>query len=122
MALEVQKYFDVYRKSTRKYKKKQADKIDYDVDSGIRSFKRYKAKKEFESGITDEIKEVEEESEAQKKFKRDDGDDTEDDEEIIIIEYRPDPLTVINTPHQDNVHPIDTQPVVKHRRILRDDN
>jgi hypothetical protein len=106
------------RKSTRKNEKKYAQRTDYETDSDIRSYKGYKAKKEFES---DEIKKVEEESEARKKFKRDDSDDTEDEEEFII-EHRADPLTVINTPIQDGAAPAETQPVVKHRRILRDDN
>jgi hypothetical protein len=65
---------------------------------------------------------VEEESEVQKRFKRDDSDDTENEEQFIIIEHRADPLTVINTPIQDGVAPAETQPVAKHRRILRDDN
>jgi hypothetical protein len=65
---------------------------------------------------------VEEESDGQKKLKRDNSDNTEDEEEFIIIEHRPDPLTVINTPIQDGVTPAETQPVAKHRRILRDDN
>jgi hypothetical protein len=65
---------------------------------------------------------VEEQSESKKRFKRDDSDDTEDEEEFIIIERRADPLTVISTPIQDGVAPAETQPVVKHRRILRDDN
>jgi hypothetical protein len=30
----------------------------------------------------------------------------EDEEEEIILEYRPDPLTVINTPIQDHVTPL----------------
>jgi hypothetical protein len=41
---------------------------------------------------------------------------------LNIIEHRAEPLTVINTPIQDNVAPAETQPVVKHRRILHDDN
>jgi hypothetical protein len=65
---------------------------------------------------------VEEASAVQNKFNRDDSDDTEDEEEFIIVEHRPDPLTVINSPTQDGVAPAETQPVVKHRRILRDDN
>jgi hypothetical protein len=65
---------------------------------------------------------VEEVSEAWKKFKRDNSDHTEDEEELIIIEHRPDPLTVIKTPIQDNLDPAATQPVMKHHRILRDDN
>jgi hypothetical protein len=110
------------RKTTRKNKKKHAQWTDYDVYSDIHSYKRYKSKKEFESAVNDEIKKVEEESDGRKKFKRDDSDDTEDEEEFIIIEHRPDLLTVINTPIQDNLAPVETQPVVKHRRILRDDN
>jgi hypothetical protein len=65
---------------------------------------------------------VEEASEARKKFQRDDSDDTEDEDEFIILEHRPDPLTVINTLIQDNLAPVETQPVVKHRSIFRDDN
>jgi hypothetical protein len=91
-------------------------------DSDIQSYKRFKAKKEFESVLNDEIKKEEDESNVQKKFNRDDSDDTEDEEELIIIEHRADPLTVINTPIQDNLAPAATQPVMKHRRILRDDN
>jgi hypothetical protein len=83
---------------------------------------RFKGKKEFEAAFNDEIKKVEEEFEGQKKLKRDDSDGTEDEEEFIIIEHRLDPLTVINTLIQDNSAPVDTQPVVKHRRILRDDD
>jgi hypothetical protein len=64
---------------------------------------------------------VEEESEAQNKIKIDDSDDIEDEEEVIISEHRSDSLTEINTPIQDNVVPLKTQPAVKHRRILRDD-
>jgi hypothetical protein len=78
--------------------------------------------KDFESVHNDVIKEVKEESKGQKMFKRDSSDDTEDEEEFIIIEHRPDPLTIINTPIQDGVAPAETQPVVKHLRILRDDN
>jgi hypothetical protein len=76
----------------------------------------------FESTLNDEIEKVEEESEDGKEFKRDDSNDTEDKKEIIIIEHRPNPLTVINTPIQENLTQVQTQPVVKHRRILRDDN
>jgi hypothetical protein len=65
---------------------------------------------------------VEEESEGLKKFKRDNSDDTEDEEEFIIIEHRPDPLTIINTPIHDGVAPTETQRVIKHRRILRNNN
>jgi hypothetical protein len=36
--------------------KKNAPRIDYDADSDIRSYKRYKAKKEFESALNNEIK------------------------------------------------------------------
>jgi hypothetical protein len=78
--------------------------------------------KDFESVLNDEIKKVEEASEVQRKFNRDDSDDSDDEEELIIIEHRADPLTVINTPIQDSVAPAETQPVVKHPRILCDDN
>jgi hypothetical protein len=60
--------------------------------------------------------------EAHKKFKRDGSDDSEEEEKFIILEHRPDPLTVINNPIQNNLTPFEIQPVVKHRRILRDDN
>jgi hypothetical protein len=90
-------------------------------DSDIHSYTPYKSKKEIESVLNDEIKKAEEESEGQKKFKRDDSDYTEDEEEFIIIERRADPLTVINTPVQNNVAPVETQPAAKHRRILCDD-
>jgi hypothetical protein len=133
--LEVQKDIDVYRfrqeqlcitetrrqlPKTNRNNKKHDQRSQYDSD--IHSYTYYKSKKEFESTINDEIKKVEEESEGQKKFKRDDSDDTEDEEEFLIIEYRPNPLTIINTPIQDNVAPAETQPVVKYRRILHDDN
>jgi hypothetical protein len=68
------------------------------------------------------MKKVEEESEAQKRFKRFDSDDIEDEEEVIIKEHKPDPLTAINTPIEDNVALVEIQPVVKHRRILYDGN
>jgi hypothetical protein len=64
-------------KSTRKNQKKHAQKTDYDTDSDIRSNKHYKAKKEFEYALNDEIEKEEEVSKAQNKFKRDDSDDTE---------------------------------------------
>jgi hypothetical protein len=83
--LELQRNIDVYRcrqeqigtiekkrqlwKTTRK-NKKHTQKTDYDVDSYIQNYKGDKAKKDFESALTDEIKKVEEESEAQKKFKK----------------------------------------------------
>jgi hypothetical protein len=91
-------------------------------DTEIQSYKRFKAIKEFECVLNDEIKKVEEASEVQRKFNRDDSDDTEDEEEVVIIEHRADPLTVINTPIQDNLAPAATQPIAKHHRILRDDN
>jgi hypothetical protein len=91
-------------------------------DSDIKIHKPFKAIKEFESVLNDEIKKVEEASEVQRKFNRDDSDDTDDEEELVIIEHRADLLTVINTPIQDNLAPAATQPVVKHHRILRDDN
>jgi hypothetical protein len=134
--LKIQKEIDVYRsrqeqieiiekrtllrKATRKHKKKHSQRI-YDANSDIRSYKCYKAKKEFESAFNDEIKKVEEESEAPKKFKRDGSDDTEDEEELIILKHKPDPLIVINTPIQHNLAPVEIQPVVKYRRILYDD-
>jgi hypothetical protein len=40
---------------------------------------------------------------------------------IIILEHRPDSFTVINAPIQDNIVPVEIQPVVKHRRIFQDD-
>jgi hypothetical protein len=132
--LELQKNIDVYKcrqeqidiiekrrqfqKTVRKNRKHERSHHDTE----IQSYKRFKAKKDFKSFLNDEIKKVEEQSEGQKRFKRDDGDDTEDEEEIIIIEHRPDPLTVINTPIQHNVAPAATQPIAKHHRILRDDN
>jgi hypothetical protein len=76
----------------------------------------------FDSALNDEINKVEKTSEVQRKFNRDDSDDTEDEEDLVIIEHRADPLTVINTPIQDNLVPAATQPVAKHHRILRDDN
>jgi hypothetical protein len=106
------------RKTSRKNRKR--DQRSYH-DSDIHSNKRFKAKKDFESAITDEIKKVEE-SESQKRFKRDDSDDTEDEEEFIIIKHKPHPLAVIKTPIQDGVTPTETQPVVKHHRIFREDN
>jgi hypothetical protein len=57
----------------------------------IRNYNRYKAKKNFESALNDEIKKVGEESEAQKRFKRDNSDDIKD--EIIVM---------VNTPVKDN--------------------
>jgi hypothetical protein len=132
--LELQKNIDVYmcrqkqidiiekRRHIQKInrKNKKHDQRSHH-DSDIQSYKRFKAKKDFESALADEIKKVEEESEVQKRFKRDDSDDTEDEEELVIIEHRADPLTVINTPIQDSVILAATQPVVKHRRIVRDD-
>jgi hypothetical protein len=107
------------RKTVRKNKKR--DQISHH-NSDLHSYKGFKAMKNFESALNDEIKKVEEESEVQKRFKGDDSDDTEDEEEFIIIEHRPDPSTVIGTPIQDGVAPAETQPVVKHRSNLRDDN
>jgi hypothetical protein len=105
------------RKTVRKNRKHERSHHDSD----IQSYKRFKAIKEFESVLNDEIKKVEEESEVQRKFNRDDSDDTEDEEELVIIEHRANPLTIINTPIQDGVAPTATQSVVKHHRILRDD-
>jgi hypothetical protein len=113
---------DRSRKQPERIRKKHSHSTDYDVDCDIHSYTRYKAKKEFESVLNDEIKNVEEESEARKKLKRDDSDNTKDEEIFIIIEHRSYPLTVINTPIQDNLTPFETQPVVKHRKIFRDDN
>jgi hypothetical protein len=101
------------RKTVKKNKK--LDKRSQH-DSDVQSYKRYKAKKDFESVLNDEIEQSEQ------RFKRDDRDDTEDEEELVIIEHRADPLTVMNTPIQDDVVPTTTQPVVKHPRILCDDN
>jgi hypothetical protein len=81
----------LFRKAVRKHKKEHVQRIYYDDNSDIRSYKHYKPKKEFESTLIDKIKKVEEESEARKKFKRDDSDDSKDEEEFIIIEYRPIP-------------------------------
>jgi hypothetical protein len=81
------------QKVTRKHKKKHVHRIYYEADSNIRSYKHFKAKKEFESALNDE-KKVKEVSEAQKKFKREDNDDTEDEEEVIILEHRPYSLTI----------------------------
>jgi hypothetical protein len=83
--LEVQKDIYVYRskkeqikiiekrkllqKAPRKHKKKHVFRIDYDDDSDIRIYKRFKAKKEFESALNDEIMKVEEASEAEKSLK-----------------------------------------------------
>jgi hypothetical protein len=136
--LEIQKNIDVYKsrqeqikiiekrivlpKPTTKHKKKHLHRIENDADSDIRRYKPYKAKKEFQLVLNVEINKVEEASEAQKKFKRDDGDDIEDEEEVMIIEHRLDPLIVINTPIQDNLAPVETQLILKHRRILHDDN
>jgi hypothetical protein len=50
------------RKTTRKHNKKHAHKTNYDADSDIRIYKRFKAKKEFESALNDQIKKLEEES------------------------------------------------------------
>jgi hypothetical protein len=99
--LEIQKDINIYkcrqeqidviekrrklRKTVKKNKKR--DKRSHH-DSDIKSYKRFKAKKDFQYALTDEIKKVEEESEGQKKFKRDNSDDTEDEEEFIIIEHR----------------------------------
>jgi hypothetical protein len=132
--LELQKNIDVYKcrqeqiniiekrrwlqKTIRKNRKH--DQSHHDTE--IQSYKCFKAKKDFKSALTDEIKKVEDESEVQKRFKRDDSDDTEDEEEFIIVEHRADPLTVINTPIQDNLAPVATQPIAKHHRILSDDN
>jgi hypothetical protein len=85
------------------------------------SYKNFKTKKEFESVLNDEIKKARKASEAQKKFKREDSDDSENEEEVIILEPRPVPLTLMNIPIQDNIVPVEIQPVVKHRRILSDD-
>jgi hypothetical protein len=134
LTLEVQKNIDVYRcrqeqiniikerrhlRKTNRKNKKDDKRFQYNSDT--HSNKHFKSKKDFESAINDEIKKVEEECEGQKKF-RDNSDYSEDEEEFIIIEHKPDPLTVINTPIQDNLVPVETQPVVKHRRILRDDD
>jgi hypothetical protein len=127
--LEIQKDINVYkyrqeqidiiekRKQLRKTvkKNKKRDKRSHH-DTEIQSYKRYKALEDFDSALNDGIEQSE------KRFKRDDTDDTEDEEELIIIEHRADPLTVINTPIQDNLAPAATQPVVKHHRILCDDN
>jgi hypothetical protein len=134
--LEIQKDIDVYksrqeqiniiekrrqfrkRKTVRKNRKQERSHHDTE----IQSYKCFKAKKEFEFVLNDEIKKVEDESKVQKKFNRNNSDNTEDEEELIIIDHRADPLTVINTPIQDNLAPSTTRPVVNHRRILRDDN
>jgi hypothetical protein len=102
--------------------KKYAQRTQYDADSDICSYKCYKTKKGFESALNYEIMKVEEECEARKKFKREDRDDTEDEEEFIILEYRPDPLTMINTPIQDDLVPVESKHVIKHYRIFHDDN
>jgi uncharacterized protein YqeY len=104
--------------SSRKHKKKYIQRIDYDDYSDIQNFKDFKTKREFKSVLNDEIKKVEEVSAAQNKFKRDDSDDIEDEEDVIILKYRPDPLTMINTPIQDHITSVGNQPVVKRRRIL----
>jgi hypothetical protein len=80
-----------------KHKKKHIQRMDNDANSDIQSYKHFKAKKDFEFPLNDEIKKAEEASEARKMFKRDDSDNTEDEEEFIILEHRPDPLTAINT-------------------------
>jgi hypothetical protein len=133
--LEIQKDIDVYRcrqeqidiiEERRKLRKAVMKNKKHDKrsqhDSDLHNYKRYKSKKDFESAITDEIKRVEEESEGQMKFKRDNSNVIEDKEEFIIIEHRPDPLTVINTPIQYNLAPVETKPTVKYWSILLDDN
>jgi hypothetical protein len=127
--LEVQKDIDNYkcrqdqidiiekRRKLRKTvkKNKKCDKRSQH-DSDVRGYKRFNTMQDFDSALNDEIEQSE------KRFKRDYSDDTEDEEELVIIEHRADPLTVINTPIQDSVAPAATQPVVKHRRILCDDD
>jgi hypothetical protein len=127
--LEVQKDINVYkcrqdqidiiekRRNLRKtVKKNKKHERRSHHDSNIRSYKRFKAMQDFDSALNDEIEQSE------KRFKRDNSDDTEDEEEFVLIEHTADPLTVINTPIQDGVAPTATKPVVKHRRILRDDD
>jgi hypothetical protein len=70
------------RKTVRKNRKHERSHHDTE----IRSYKLFKAKKEFESVLNDETKKVEDESNVQKKFNRDNSDDIEDEEELIIIE------------------------------------
>jgi hypothetical protein len=45
---------------SRNNKKKYAQRIDYNANSDIRNYKHFKAKKEFESALNDEIKKVDE--------------------------------------------------------------
>jgi hypothetical protein len=56
--------------------KKYIRRINYDDDYDVRRYKRFKSKKEFESVLSD---------------------DTKNEEYAIILEHRPDPLSVINT-------------------------
>jgi hypothetical protein len=127
--LEIQKDINVYKcrqdqiniiekrrklRKTVKKNKKRDKRSQHNSD--LQSYKRFKAMEDFESTLNDEIEQSE------KIFKRDDSDDTEDEEELAIIEHTADPLTVINTPIQDNLVPVATQLVVKLRRILRDDD
>jgi hypothetical protein len=88
------------RKTVRKNRKHERSHHDTE----IKSYKRFKVIKEFDSVLNDEIKKVEEASEVQKKFNRDYSYDTEDEEELVIIERKADPLTVINIPIQDNFY------------------
>jgi hypothetical protein len=106
---------------SRKHKEIHFHRIEYDAYSDIRTYKHYKPKKEYESVLIDEIKKVEEASTVQKKLKRDDSDYTADEEESFFLERRSYILTVINTSIQDNLTPVETQPVAKYLRILYDD-